>query len=323
MLFWLRELGYRSGWLPVVTAPLPIVSVGNLTFGGTGKTPVVQALAQHCLCKGHQPAILLRGYRRRHRGMLVVSRGQGPEVPWWTSGDEAWLHAWRLPQAFVLVDRYRERAALVAQQLGAKIAFLDDGLQYRRLSRQLELVILDRTTLRRPHVFPFGYLREPLRALHRSHVLLLNGIAPDEVPTAFRYIPWVCLRFSFGKATQWFPDKEQLLEAPPPEPVVAFAGIAQPERFRQSLVSCGWQIAFWKVFPDHHPYTLRSLRPAVEYCLRSGISSIVTTEKDFVRLRPFLPHLYAIGLTVITVSLVVEFGEGAEQLWASLEQLLQ
>lgn len=255
--------------------------------------------------------------------MVLVSQGdgRGPAVPWEESGDEAWLHAWKIPQAVVIVDRRRERAALRAVHVGARLALLDDGFQYRRLERQLDIVILDRHTLRYPRPLPFGALRESLGALRRAHLLLLNGIESEELP--IYDIPWVRLRFSLGLPTLWGETGARALPEVPSEPVAAIAGIAHPERFRHSLEQCGWHVALWYPFPDHHAYTLWSLRLCLERCRRHGMRWIVTTEKDFVRLRPLLPFLQATGLALLTVPLQVTFGEGAELLWSLLGQLLQ
>ena len=316
------EIAHPCGWLRTVTAPLPVVSVGNLTFGGTGKTPVVQALAQYCRRRGYRVAILLRGYRRRSSGLIIVSRGAGPEVPWWESGDEAWLHAWKIPEALVIVDRRRERAARVAHQLGAQVALLDDGFQYRRLQRALDLVLLDRRTLRCRFPLPFGCLREPLRALRRADFLLLSDVTVEALPSWLRSYPWVEVRFHFGTPVVWTSDGAQPT-TPPAEPVAAFAGIARAERFRRSLQHEGWQIALWKPFPDHHPYSLRTLRRLLRTCLRLGIHRLVTTEKDLVRLMPLLEEFQRWGVEVMSVPLTASFGAGAARLWHRLDGLLQ
>ncbi len=322
MLIWLRNIAYSRGWLPVVPSPLPTISVGNLTMGGTGKTPVTQALAQYCLARGLCPGILLRGYRRRSRGMVVVSRGNGPEVPWTDSGDEAWLHAWKLPAAIVIADRRRERAAAHARELGAHVLLIDDGFQYRRLHRDIDLVLVDCYTLRRPRVFPCGWLREPLSALQRAHVLLLNGIDPEELPPWSHSIPWVQVIFHHSQPMVWSQNGAEPLSAVPEEPVVAFAGIAHPGRFRFSLEAAGWRIASWHPFPDHHPYRLSTLQALLRQCHRHGSQWLVTTEKDFVRLRPLVERIDTAGVKLVTLGVRAEFGKGAAALWDLLDRVL-
>ncbi|MCS6965534.1 MAG: tetraacyldisaccharide 4'-kinase [Candidatus Kapabacteria bacterium] len=323
MLFWLQDIVEQWRVFPTITPPLPVVSIGGLTVGGSGKTPVTQALAHRCIEQGIVPGIILRGYRRRSRGTLVVSRGEGPEVPWELSGDEAWLHAWKLPQAIVVVDRHREVASMAAWHLGARIVLADDCFQYRRLRRQLELVLVDRRTLRRPYVIPFGPLREPLSALRRAHAVLLNGIEPEELPLFARHLPWIRVHFQHSGAMVWTPTGLQPLLSIPSEPVAAFAGIALPERFRQDLQKSGWQLGLWRPFRDHYPYSRRVIRAFLTQCWDRGLRWAITTEKDIVRLQPLLPEFLSAGVTLVSVSLVAEFGEGSDSLWTLVDRLLQ
>lgn len=322
MLPQLLELAYQRGWLTAATPTLPVVSVGNITVGGTGKTPVTQAIARYCLQRGLRPGIVLRGYRRRSRGALLVSFGNGPQVEWQQCGDEAWLHAWKLPQAIVAVHRRREIAATLAQQAGANIIAADDCFQYRRLRRHLELVLVDRRTLY-GRLLPFGPLREPRSALKRAHILLLNGVEPYELPPFVQELPWVRVEFRSAEIQQWTLAGPSLLPGPLPEPVAAFAGIAYPERFRDSLLTTGWRIGLWLPFPDHHPYSPRDLWHLFARCQRLSLRWAVTTEKDAVRLWPLLSEFAAAGVTLITVAVTAEFGQGAEHLWTSLDRLLQ
>jgi tetraacyldisaccharide 4'-kinase len=308
-----------------IAPPVPTLSVGNLRIGGTGKTPVVQALARYCLAQGIRPAILLRGYRRRSRGMVLVSAGEGPCVPWQDAGDEAWLHAWKLPQALVLVDRRRERAALTAVAHGAELLLLDDGFQYRRLGRDADLVVIDPATLRARCCIPFGTLRQPLRAARRATLLLLwEELAGNPLPAELAGLPTVLLRFRSGMPYRLdSTGATHPLQQPPDCPVVAFAGIARPERFRSTLLQHGWHLAAWYGLPDHYRYGRATLWWLLQSCRRHRTPWLATTEKDAVRLLPLLPRLERAGCTLAVFPLEAEFCGNSAPLWELLQRLVE
>jgi tetraacyldisaccharide 4'-kinase len=261
-----RERLYRSGILRTRRLAHPVISIGNLTLGGTGKTPLTIFLAEKLSASGFRPVILSRGYRRTTRGCLIVSRGQGAVTSWQQAGDEPYLMAQRLAgRAAVVVGESRYLAGVLAQRekLG-NLFLLDDGFQHLQLHRDVDIVAIDpEEWLQGEKLLPTGRWREPRSAIGRAHAACIQGTTTLDLPVA---------QFAVH------------LEADPTEPgmwkgrsITAFAGIAKPERFFSMLESQGVQINRRVAFPDHHHYSDQEL-----IGLKDEIS--VTTEKDFVKL---------------------------------------
>ena len=271
----LRSRLYEKGYLEPRTLKHPVISVGNLTVGGTGKTPLVIALAGGLRELGYRPVVLSRGYRRRSRGVVVVSRGRGPEVDWSESGDEPFMMARRLRGVSVVVgrDRFEAGRRAEADDLG-DLFILDDGFQHRQLARSFDLVAIDPDDWHAPErLLPRGRWREPKHALGRADAACIrrgSGTpSPDLSLPAFDFKMEVDGIFSAGDRI----TAESLKN----EAIVAFAGIAKPERFFQTLRSLGLNLAATHSFPDHHAFNRTDLRS-----LGDGLR--ITTEKDAVRL---------------------------------------
>lgn len=253
----------------------PVVSVGNLSLGGSGKTPVVAALARLLQERGERPVILTRGYGRREatEGVLIVSDGERVREAVSRSGDEPQMLARMLPGVPVLVsaDRYLS-GAFGESRLGATVSILDDGFQHVQLERDVDLLLVSPADLV-DELIPAGRLRESTDAASIADALLVTGSEEDVAavagtlrhPTAFRLVP------RYGE-----------LGAPGAR-LLAFAGIARPERFFDALRSQGHDVAGELVFPDHHWYTPRDLEKIQSAAREAGASRIVTTEKDAVR----------------------------------------
>ena len=266
---------YESGWLKTHRLDQPVISVGNLTIGGTGKTPLVITLAGEFRDLGYRPVVLSRGYRRSGRGTMVVSRGNGPMLGWEESGDEPFMIATRLPGVAVVVGKDRYEAGLLAERerLG-DLFILDDGFQHRRLAREVNIVTIDpEEWAKGENLLPIGRWREPKSSLARAHAACVQ--TSDRVPAPELPIP------TFGIDTLnegLFRNQTPVsVDSLPPEPVTAFAGIAKPDDFFEMLEGMGIELAQKKSFPDHYAYRPKDLAGFGE-----GIR--ITTEKDAVRL---------------------------------------
>ena len=272
----------------------PVVSVGNLAMGGRGKTPVVAAIARMLLEMGERPAILSRGYARRDAedGVVVVRDSTNIHADLHRAGDEPLMLARQLDGAVVMASTDRYLAGCLAEHhFGATVHVLDDGFQHLQLDRDVDIVIVARDDVARPGTLPAGRLREPIDTLVAADAILTadDDVVVETVPPLD--IPLFRLRRRQEKA-------------PGGAPAFAVAGIAGPERFLHDLRVTGWRIAGSMTFRDHHPYSRRDLARIVAAARAAGASSIVTTEKDVVRLLPFRP--FAMPITCVPLTMEPE-----------------
>jgi len=261
-----REKLFDAGFFKTRRLAHPVISIGNLTVGGTGKTPLTITLAEEVRKRGFRPVVLSRGYRRTSRGALIVSRGSGPLVPWEKAGDEPFLMAKRLVGiAAIVVGQSRYQAGRIAEQENLGDLFiLDDGFQHRQLHRDFDLLTIDpQEWLESETLLPVGPWREPKSAIARADAACVQGGPSLTLP-----IPAFNVRL----------DVDGLpLGALNGRAITAFAGIAKPQRFFSTLESLGLHLVRRISFPDHHNFTDDDLREL------NG-STLVTTEKDAVKL---------------------------------------
>ncbi len=322
----LRNALFARGFLAVERAPLPVISVGNLAVGGTGKTPLVLAIAQWLLASGIPVALLTRGHGRRARATILRPAG-GPLPAVAEIGDEPWFLARRAPGVTLGVDADRRRAArALAPLLAGGVFLLDDGFQHRRLARDLDLVALAAADpLAAGRLLPAGRLREPPSALGRAHRgILVHGPteSPADVAARAREVGAIAPALPLATAAAAIAGVRPLgdFSAPllPPGaiagPVAAVAGIARPERLAAGLRAAGIEVAMTAAFPDHHPFSAAD-RPRLAALTRVA-STLVTTEKDEPRLlAAFGPGLAAaIGAQVLVAELALRFETGEDDL---------
>jgi tetraacyldisaccharide 4'-kinase len=269
-----------------------VISVGNLSFGGTGKTPTVIALVRDLVRLGRRPAVLSRGYRRRNRDLVVVM-GPHPKKGVDEVGDEPLEMARRLPGVPIVVDADRVRGGREALRLGADVVVLDDGFQHRRLERDLDLVLLDAGDPwgggRLP---PLGRLREPLHALRRASAVLVTKVPEDWQPviTDIRSrlaqiapgLPVFAVRMHLHRVR--LPNEGwQGPEVLKGKRVFAFAGLGRPSGFSTILEDAGAEVVATRWFPDHYRYTSDDVESVL-----AGATAVdaapVTTAKDAVKL---------------------------------------
>lgn len=311
-----RGVAYDRGWLRSQSLDIPVISVGNISFGGTGKTPMVVALVRDLVRFGRRPAVLTRGYGRRERDLDVVV-GPEPKQRVEEVGDEPLEMAGLLPGVPVVVEADRVRGGREAQRLGADVVVLDDGFQHRRLRRDLDLVLLDAGDPwgggRLP---PIGRLREPLGALRRASAVVVTKMPADWRPVVARIdaelgriapgIPVLAARLQPRRVR--LPEGWREPEILAGRRVFAFAGLGRPEGFAASLVEAGAEVAAKMWFPDHHVYSPGELDEIIRGA-RAVDAVPVTTVKDAVKLPPDAP--------VWVVEAVMEPVEGSwERLWA-------
>jgi tetraacyldisaccharide 4'-kinase len=291
--------GYRGllrvGALPIAQVDAPVISIGNLALGGTGKTSATAAICRALLAAGARPAILSRGHGRPspQPGVTTVSRGAGPVVDWRRAGDEPYLLASELPGALVLVAKDRRRAAAEAMAAGASVLVLDDGFQYWRLRKDLEIALVDcLDPFGGGRLFPRGCLREPISHLRRAHAIWLTHA--DLVTAARREAIQAELRRLHPDAPQlltrhvpvglagWPGGEEIGVDALRGRRVCALSSIGNPASFESLLASMGAHVVAAR-FPDHYRFGEHDVKQVVG-AMRGQAEILVTTQKDQVRL---------------------------------------
>lgn len=290
-----REGAYVRGWLARGRLPCAVVSVGNLTVGGTGKTPAVEMIARWLADEGRRVAIVSRGYGRRPSAPVeLVSDGGAPRLSAERAGDEPLLLARRLPGVAVVVGADRLAAGRWAvANLRPDVVLLDDGFQQRRLLKDVEIVCLDARAPWGPGgLFPRGTLREPPSALVRSHLVIVTRADPRrnlagliaEIHQHAGPVPCLLTDYAVEDFEDLGSGARASVGALRGRSVLAFAGIAAPERLGDTLVSQGAIVRDIVAFPDHHRYEARDLEAVRRRARAFGASVLVTTEKDAVRL---------------------------------------
>lgn len=296
----------------------PVISVGNLSMGGTGKSPVVAAIAQWLLDHGERPAILSRGYGRADAadGVVVVSDGTRVLAGVDRSGDEPQMLARQVPGAVVCVSPDRHLAGVLAERrLGCTVHLLDDGFQHLQLARDLDVLVTTLGEIPQGRVIPMGRLREPMDAAARAQVLVVSDATAGAASTE----AWALGISQACGAHRALGAPVAVGTAPAsiPGQVLAAAGIANPVRFFDALRDAGWQVADHVTFPDHHRYTSADVARIASRLQQSGAGAVFTTDKDAVRFEP----LGALPFPLYRVPLVVTF-EPAEALFASVQAIL-
>lgn len=237
---------------------IPVISVGNVAIGGTGKTPLTLYLAEE-LSKDRRVAIVSRGYRgevEREKRPSVISAGDGPLTSWKRSGDEPYLLAKKLPGVIVIAGRDRVAGARLAEEMGAEVVILDDGMQHRRLARDVEIAVDDGEARR---LFPRGRLRESRGGLARADLVV---------------------------------DPEFIAHCEPPlkgKSVGLFCAIGRPERFVRTVETLGAHIVAEKCLPDHDPIDAGALALYATRAKAAGAELLVCTEKDWMKCSGKLP----------------------------------
>ena len=313
---------YRRRILRPQELGCPVVSVGNLTVGGTGKTPVAEMLARELQRRGRRVAILSRGYKSvprpfmqrlrnklfRHLDLFpprIVSDGKDVLLDSRRAGDEPHMLAKNLPGVCVLVDKDRVKSGLHAlRHFESDILLLDDGLQYQRLRHGIDVVLIDRQSpFGNERLLPRGTLREPPANLSRASYIIVtkSGPEPDEVLLArLRTLNRTAAIIECSHAPRHWEDLKTGMKFPlghlRGRHVGALSGIARPESFEEGVRQLGAVVEVSKAFADHHRFTKKEILRFLEWCDRRSLDALVTTEKDAVRFpdidQPQVPMLF-------------------------------
>jgi len=301
---------YRSGRWQQQRLARPVVSVGNLSAGGTGKTPFVIWLFGALVDRDRKPAVLTRGYRRSDARETLLLLRASPITEAAGAGDEVQVML-RRGVAPIGVDADRFRAGSVLEQRGdVDLHILDDGFQHLALERDLDIVLLD--TLRPPwedDLLPVGRLREPPSALERAGVIVLTRVQDWMViPPLERRLQQLAPRAEIYRARTRLACPAGAEGGPLAAPVLAFAGVGNPKAFFADLCLAGARVVETRSFRDHHRYTARDLRRLAQRARQVGAEALVTTEKDAANLSDACRNGLEIPVHVAAMELEVERG---------------
>lgn len=291
-----RDWAYRRDWLKTRRLQRPVISVGNLTVGGTGKTPFVRLLAEMLLKRGVKPSVLTRGYGRQRGFKIIVIEPRPGRAPSPRDvGDEPALLARTLPEVPIIVCADRYQGGLQAEQdFNVKVHLLDDGFQHRSLARDVDIVLVDVTQrLSDDALLPAGRLREPLSALVRAHIVILTRTDLCDPSPSQSLIRRVNPRAKIFSCTTSLCGLREVSAAKIHAPEAfrgkraqAFCGVGNPGAFFSNLRR--WQFILVKeeLFGDHHLYTGGEITSLLAAAKRNGATAVVTTEKDSMNLPP-------------------------------------
>lgn len=318
----LRAWCYRSGCYPVRRLPRPVISVGNLAVGGTGKTPVTAWIARQLLEQGLQVAVLSRGYGGSLEGQVaVVADGQNLLLTPDQCGDEPYLLASTIPGLMVVIgsDRYRA-GQLAMERLRPDVFLLDDGFQHQRLQRDLNILLMD---CRRPvgngHVLPAGPLRETASARQRANVVVYTRCAATDAPAIIdQRVPQCLARHQIASFRRLSDDTELPLEQLQGGKVAAFAGIADPQAFFDGLQQKGLELSATLALADHTVYAGGQLRAVQQLLDEHAVDWLVTTAKDAVKLE----NVVGVLRSHVAIADLELFFEDVQPLQALLDQLV-
>jgi len=307
---------------------VPVISVGNLVAGGAGKTPLTVYLARLLRREGRSVAVVSRGYGRRSRGTVVVSRGGKPEVKWREAGDEPYMMALLLEGVSIVVSERRSDGVRHAvDELGADAILLDDAFQHVQLARDLDVLAVDAA---RPvgngHLLPGGPLREHPSGVGRAHVLAatrcdraggadrvvgsLGPLAPDALVLETRMKPVEFWDVGTGETVRAADIRGR--------PGMALSSIADPLDFERTLGRLGMHVVGRLALPDHHDYSGEDVEVVVEAAREVGAETILTTEKDAVRLRPWRSRV-----PLVALGIDLEVTSGEERLVEVVREVLE
>ncbi|MFT3990552.1 MAG: tetraacyldisaccharide 4'-kinase [Luteolibacter sp.] len=345
-IVFVRLWRFRSGWKQQRHFGVLTVAIGNLTVGGTGKTPVVELLSKSLRNRGRSVAILSRGYKSKKLDQAqkwktaagkpipaeqmpkVVSTGSALLLDSRFAGDEPFMLARNLDGVSVVVDKNRVKAAKFAiRELGCDTLLLDDGMQYLNLAHAIDIVLVDSTApFGTEYLLPRGTLREPHKNLRRASYILItkcDGSSNEAlIKRIRRYNPTaeiVECRHGPIYLEDVFTRERQPLEFLQDKWVGAISAIAVPEAFEGSLEKLGARVEIRRRFSDHHRFTKRDVEQFMQRCVERDMDLIVTTEKDAVR----FPRPAAIDVPVYFLRIEVEILKGQEVWDAIVERICE
>jgi tetraacyldisaccharide 4'-kinase len=313
---------YEHGILKSLHPGIPVISIGNLTLGGTGKSPTTIKIANFIHGKGKRVAVVSRGYRRKSKGFVLVRDGNEILATVEDSGDEAQMLAEALPFAIIIVDEDRVHGAHQAKNLGADVVLLDDGYQHLRIQRDLNILLVD-ASINKGNVIPFGRLREPINASRATDIILVVEESDDKIWRDLdRFLRPNTLKAKLRASPVAL---EAIGNAPPLDLsdlsgrcIIAVSSIANPHRFYDMLRALGSDV-IERDLGDHAEYTAAIVTTILRDSDAANADFIVTTAKDGVKSRQYFEHS---NEKIYILKHDLEFLSGERSFYQAIDRIL-
>lgn len=323
----IRNHRYDNNDSDTVKANCPVISVGNLSVGGTGKTPFVQMLTGTLIKLGRTPAIIGRGYNRDSKGEIIVCDGKEVLATAEEAGDEMLMLAESLRVPVIAHDSKSDAAENIHEKFDIDAIIVDDGFQHRRLERDLDIVIIDKETAEKPYLMPEGRLREPLESLERADVVCYTGkiqnkdelrkyIREDALEISIcpkQSVPYRLINDKPVMEQEFFSIKSSS---------IIFSGIANPERFKNMLEAMKYHVEEHVEFSDHHKYSEADIDKLIELAKEKEIKNLLTTEKDAAKIKKYAVKIAESGIMFYVIPVKIQITEGKEQFIDVLKDVL-
>lgn len=314
LVIFFRNLFFDIGIFKTVKVNVPVISVGNITAGGTGKTPLVEYILDFLQKQNKRVAVVSRGYRRITKGTLVVSDSERLQGNIYACGDEPFQIARKFPNAIVIVDEQKSRAAqLAVQKFNCDFIIIDDGFQHRKLHRNLDIVVVDASKpLASEPMLPAGLKREQMWNLKRADFIVYSNWKQKSDTLKNTGVELTArTKLEPRKLVSIGSDDILDLEVIRNKTCFAFCGIGNPDSFGRTLNDLGLEVKFFKKYSDHYPYTVEDIEILKKEFKARKTDFVITTEKDFVRLINMKAQTTELPLYYLEVA--VRFINGEEE----------
>ena len=306
----------------------PVISIGNLSVGGTGKTPFVQMISKYFQSKFLSPIIIGRGYKKKKKGIVEVSDGHRILSNAEEGGDEMIFLANNLKIPVIAGEKKWETALFACKKYHPDLIIIDDGFQHRKLHRDIDIVILDKETLEKPMLLPHGRLREPISSLSRADIVVLAGtVILDNNTKKYIRKDAIIIRVTTVEANPYnyvsghYYKYHELAE--PLKGVVAFAGIAKPNRFFDMIAYTGYEITEKIEYSDHYSYTRDDVINLIQKAKDNDTRFLATTEKDAVKFVKYKGLFVENKIELLVFPIILTIIEGQKEFFSYISKFLR
>jgi len=313
-----RNQKFDDCHLPIYKAKVPIISVGNLSTGGTGKTPFTMYIAKMLIENNIKPAIIGRGYKSKKKNGVIVCSGNEILVDSDSAGDEMLMLANNLHIPIVTHSKKYLAAQIVEKNFNIDCIIVDDGFQHRFLHRNLDIILIDNETIHKPYLLPKGRLREPFSSIRRADIICINENVKDYSSINCFLKDKLVLRNQDRIVGYFSVETDALININNNENYIAFSGIAKNQNFYNSLIEFGIKVNKHFCYSDHQNYLESEIDEIINYSIINKINTVISTEKDSVKMSRFLNKFAKNNIELIYLKLSTIVNKNSDLLLSKL-----